>query len=215
MRDIRHVLVMLLPLALAAPAGWAASDQVSGRSVCVFPLVNLTSSAAQQEHQKAFSEAVQQEFEAVGFTLVPQRTWAAQAARLSLPPERIREASQALRIAKSVGGDMAVAGFYQMDKDRLLVSVQCYDVAAGTLITGLLPHVAFQPRLLQQPAQRDSDLVQRVIFTTTPAHRPEGQRAGGRDHVHLPAGRHGGGAGRGEERRAASRTAWSFSRPAG
>ena len=139
-----------------------------GRSVCVFPLVNLASNAEQQEHQKALSEAVQQEFEAAGFTIVPQDTWAVQAAHLSLKPERISEASQALRIARSIGADMAVAGFYQMDKDRLLVSVQCYDVAAGTLITGFSHTWRFNLGFYNNLHAEISDLVQKVIFTTAP-----------------------------------------------
>jgi TolB-like protein len=159
---------MFLALALAAPTGWAASDQVSGKSVCVFPLVNLTTRAAQQDYQKPLSEAVQQEFDAAGFSIVPRDRWEAQAAQMSLKPEGIREASQALRLARSVGVDMAVAGFYQMDKDRLLVSVQCYDVAAGTLITGFSHTWRFNLGFYNNLHSEIADLVQRVIFTTAP-----------------------------------------------
>ena len=111
---------------------------------------------------------MQQEFEAVGFTVVPREQWAPQAARMSVKPERVAEASQALRIARSVGVDMAVAGFYQMDKDRLLVSVQCYDVAAGTLITGFSHTWRFNLGFYNDLHAEIADLVQRVIFTTAP-----------------------------------------------
>ena len=168
MRDIRRVLSMLIPLALAATAGWASSDQVNGKSICVFPLVNITGSAAQQEHQKPLSEAVQQEFAAVGFSVVPQEAWAPQAARMSLKPERISDPPLVLLIARSAGADMAVAGFYQLENNRVLVSVQCYDVAAGTLITGFSHTWRFNLGFYNFLHAEIADLVQKVVFSTAP-----------------------------------------------
>jgi hypothetical protein len=168
MRDKCRVLLIVVILALAATAGWAASDQASGKAVCVFPLVNIASNAAQQDHQGPLSEAVRQEFEAVGFSVVPQGQWAPEAAKLSLKPEGIADPPQALEIARNSGADMAVAGFYQMDNNRILVSVQCYDVSAGTLITGFSHTWRFNLGFYNALHAQIADLIQKVVFSSAP-----------------------------------------------
>jgi hypothetical protein len=169
MRDVRGLVLLILPLALAALPARSDDTLISGKSVCVFPLVNKSpNAAAQKEYQKPLSEAVQQEFGEVGFTIIPQESWISEADRLKIPPERIGEAQQALPIAQGAAVDMAVIGSYSRDKDRILVSVQCYDVAAGTLITGFLHTWRFNLGFYNSLHAEIADLVQRVIFSTAP-----------------------------------------------
>jgi len=166
MRDIRHLVIIALALAFSAAAGWAASDLVSDKSVCVFPLVDT--STAHNDHQKPFSEAVRQEFEAVGFRIVPQEKWALQATLVAQKPDRISDPSSALEIARGAGADMAVAGSYQVSNDRVLVSVQCYDVTAGTLISGFSHTWRFNLGFYNSLHAQISDLIQRVVFSKSP-----------------------------------------------
>ena len=168
MRDVRRLLLLILPFILAIPSGWTDAGEISGKSVCIFPLVNMSPGGGQKEHQTPLSEAVQQEFGAVGFSIVPREQWIGEAGRLSYPPERILEAHQALPVAQSVAADMAVIGSYSMEKDRILVSVQCYDVAAGTLITGFLRTWRFNLGFYNFLHAEIADLVQKVIFVTAP-----------------------------------------------
>ncbi len=167
-RNTPGVLLIFIALALAAPVGYGASDQVSGRSVCVFPLVDLAAGTAQDDHQKPFSEAVEQEFVAVGFTLVPREQWAPQAALLSAQPDHIADPPQALKIARGAGADMAVSGFFRINGDRVLVTVQCYDVTAGTLITGFSHTWRFNLAFYNFLHAEIADLVQKVVFSTAP-----------------------------------------------
>ena len=74
-------------ITLAAAGGWPADSKVTDAQVCVFPLANLSPNGAQQEHQKPLSDAVRQEFEAVGFKILPDELWTAEAARLKLAPD--------------------------------------------------------------------------------------------------------------------------------
>lgn len=168
MRYGRWLAFLLLPLALAAPSGWTDDGQAAGRTVCVFPLANLSPSDQQKEHQKPLSDTVRQEFAAVGFTIMADDRWAAEAARLKLAPDRVTEPSQALLLGQKAGADMAVSGFYWMEKDRILVSLQCYDVKAGTLITGFLHTWRFNLGFYNSIHLEIADLVQNVVFLSAP-----------------------------------------------
>jgi len=168
MRDGWGLLLLILPLILAVPPAWSDESQITGKSVCVFPLVNMSPGGGQTEHQASLSEAVEQEFGAVGFTLIPQAQWTGEAGRLKIPPLRVLEAQQALTLSRSASADMAVIGSYSMENDRILVSVQCYDVSAGTLITGFLHTMRFNLGFYNLLHREIADLVQKVIFVTAP-----------------------------------------------
>jgi len=168
MRHLRGLALLILPLILAVPRGWSTDAKVTDASVCVFPLANLSPNGAQQEHQKPLSDAVRQEFEAVGFHILPDDQWLAEAARLKLAPDRVTEASQALLLGQKAGADMAVSGFYWMEKDQVLVSLQCWDVKAGTLITGFLHTWRFNLGFYNSIHVEIADLVQSVVFLSAP-----------------------------------------------
>ena len=95
-------------------------------------------------------------------------SWSAEAARLKLASDRVTEASQALLLGEKAGADMAFTGFYWMEKDRVLVSLQCYDVKAGTLITGFLHTWRFNLGFYNAIHAEIADLVQRVVFLSAP-----------------------------------------------
>jgi hypothetical protein len=168
MRRAGGLLPLILLLILAVPSAWSDESQISGKSVCVFPLVNMSPGGAQKEHQNSLSEAVEQEFGAVGFTLVPQDEWIGEAGRLKIPPLRVLEAQQALALARGTAAEMAVIGSYSMENDRILVSVQCYDISAGTLITGFLHTMRFNLGFYNLLHREIADLVQKVVFVTAP-----------------------------------------------
>ncbi len=160
--------LLILPLALAAPTGWADDGRPAGTTVCVFPLVDFSPSDQQREHQKPLSDAVEQEFVSAGFIAVSRDRWASEATRLSVAPDRIVNGPQALRIAEATGADMAVLGFYYKEGDRILVSTECYDVKAATVITGFMHTWRFNLGFYNSLHAEISDLVQRVIFSTAP-----------------------------------------------
>lgn len=174
MREARRLLLLILPLILAVPPGWSEESQISGKSVVVFQLVNMSPGGAQKDHQESLSKAVEQEFGAVGFALIPQDQWIGEADKRKISALRVLEAQQALDLAGGTTADMAVIGSYSMDKDpqtakdRILVSVQCYDVAAGTLITGFLRTWSFNLGFYNLLHREIADLVQKVIFVTAP-----------------------------------------------
>jgi hypothetical protein len=167
MRISRGLLLFILPLALAVPRVWSQDTKVTDASVCVFPLANL-SPKDEQEHQAPLSQAVRQEFEAVGFHLLSSDMWSPEAARLKLDPDRVTEASQAIILGEKAGADMAVSGFYWKENDRILISLQCWDVKAGTLITGFLHTWRFNLGFYNSIHAEIADLVQKVVFLRAP-----------------------------------------------
>ena len=168
MRDLRGLIVIILPLLLTVPPAWSVDAKVVDKSVTVFPLANLSPGGAQKEHQKALSEAVRQEFAAVGFRVLTDEVWSAEAARQKLAPDHVTEAPQVLLLGQKAGADMAVSGFYWMENDRILVSVQCYDVKAGTLLTGFLHTWRFNLGFYNSIHAEIADLVERVVFLSAP-----------------------------------------------
>ena len=168
MRDPRVLIVLILPLLLTVPPVWSVDAKVVDKSVTVFPLANLSPGGAQKEHQKALSEAVRQEFAAVGFRVLTDEVWSAEAARQKLAPDHVTEAPQVLLLGQKAGADMAVSGFYWMENDRILVSVQCYDVKAGTLLTGFLHTWRFNLGFYNSIHAEIADLVERVVFLSAP-----------------------------------------------
>ena len=168
MRNRWNGLLTIIILIAAALPAYGGTEQVQGKLVCVFPLVNLTVGAKDADYQKPFSDAVETEFQAVGFTLVPRDTWAPLAAKVPVKPEQIREGPQAVLVSRQSGADMAVAGFYRIDGDRVLVSVQCYDASAGTLITGFSHTWRFNLGFYNFLHAEIADLVQKVVFSTAP-----------------------------------------------
>jgi hypothetical protein len=168
MRHPRGLFLLIVPLTLAVPQGWSADSKVTDASVCIFPLANLSPDGAAKEHEKPLSDAVRQEFEAVGFRVLPDDLWSSEAARLKIRPDRVTETPQVLLLGQKAGADMAVSGFYWMEKDRVLVSLQCYDVKAGTLITGFLHTWRFNLGFYNAIHAEIADLVQRVVFLSAP-----------------------------------------------
>ncbi len=168
MRDPRGLVVLILPLLLTVPRAWSVDAKVVDKSVTVFPLANLSPGGAQQEHQKALSEAVRQEFASVGFRILTDDLWSAEAARQKLAPDRVTDAPQVLLLGEKAGADMAVSGFYWMEDNRILVSLQCYDVKAGTLLTGFLHTWRFNLGFYNSIRAEIADLVERVVFLSAP-----------------------------------------------
>ena len=167
-RNIRTLAVPVLLVLLVVPLAWSADARVAATSVCVFPLSNLTPDGKFQEHQKPLSDAVVQEFAAVGYHMVAADQWQAEAAKEKVPADRITEAPVVLRLGQGVAADMAVSGFYWMEGGRILISIQCYDVKAGTLITGFLHTWRFNLGFYNSIHAEIADLVQKVVFLTAP-----------------------------------------------
>ncbi|HTZ52435.1 MAG TPA: hypothetical protein VMF68_12285, partial [Spirochaetia bacterium] len=57
---------------------------------------------------------------------------------------------------------------YWMEGGRILISIQCYDVKAGTLITGFLHTWRFNLGFYNSIHAEIADLVQKVVFLTAP-----------------------------------------------
>jgi hypothetical protein len=168
MRDARRLIPFFLLLLAMLPPAWGVDAREAAVSVCVFPLSNLSPGGQMQEHQKPLSDAVLQEFEAVGYRILSEDQWRAEAAKEKVSPDRVTEAPVVVHLGQQAGADMAVSGFYWMDQGRILVSLQCYDVKSGTLITGFLHTWRFNLGFYNSIHAEIADLVQRVVFLTAP-----------------------------------------------
>jgi hypothetical protein len=123
----------------------AAQDQpaLQKKSCVVFTMQDLSPSTENAEFAQPITASVRAAIEVGGFSMVGQELWSAEVQRRRLSPRALLAEATALAVAKAVGADMAVTGSYVVQDDQIYVSLQCWDVAAGRLITGLQQKARF------------------------------------------------------------------------
>ncbi len=144
----RSLLSAVTMLAFAAFVAAGQGQPAPARSACLFPVVDLSSSAGQGaastpvpldevDRSQSLFAAISTELGAAGFQLVPESQWrtgesADFSAQDSLDPSRV------VGVARAAGADMAVSGFYDLRDDRILISLSCYEARTGDLMAGFV-----------------------------------------------------------------------------
>jgi hypothetical protein len=150
--------------ACALASGLAAETQVSGRKVCVFTIQNLTPGSAYAEYETVITQTVEQEFEGAGARLIKRGAWS-KAPRMPQDPGDLLRSPAAIAVAEDVGAAIAVNGSYVVEDEQILVSLQCWDVAARAPLSGFLRawrfNLAFYNSLHEEIT---SKLVPRIAF---------------------------------------------------
>ncbi len=165
MRTKRLSSILLLSLsALAVAPTLPAQNPVANRKVCIFTIQNLTRGGAFAEYEASITEAVEQEFDGSGARLIKSGAWS-KAPRMPLDPRDLLRSPAALAVAEDIGAELAVNGSYTIENEQILVSLQCWDVAAKALVSGFLRswrfNLAFYNSLHEEIT---SKLVPRTVF---------------------------------------------------
>lgn len=142
----------------------SAQSAVAGRRVCVFTVQNLTPSGEFADYASSITETLEQEFESAGARIVRQASWS-KAPRMPQDARDLLRGPVALAVAQDAGADLAVNGTFAVEGEQVLVSLQCWDVAAGAALTGFLRswrfNLAFYNSLHEEMATR---LLPRIFF---------------------------------------------------
>jgi hypothetical protein len=137
-RTTRLSSILLLTLAVLAFAPTlSAQNPVANRKVCVFTIQNLTPGGAFGEYEASITETVEQELDGSGARLIKSGAWA-KAPRMPPDPRDLLRSPAALAVAEDVGAELAVNGSYIVEDEQILVSLQCWDVAAKAPLSGFL-----------------------------------------------------------------------------
>ena len=145
----------LLVAALAPlPAQEAAAEH---NQTVIFTIQDLSTGADTRDYQDPITASISAAFGVAGYAVVPPEKWSDEARRRSLVPRALVSQVNALAVAQAAGGDLAVTGYYLVEGDRIYVSLQCWDVAAGILAAGLQQtarfNLAFYSALHDQVAE--------------------------------------------------------------
>jgi hypothetical protein len=126
-------------LLLFALAALPASAQQPAPAACViFTIQDLSPEGSDsRDYTQSITEAVSAAASAQQYTLVDANIWQDAAKAQSLDPSRIFAQTSALAIARAVGADVAVTGFFSVQNDQVYYSIECWDVGAGRLAAGI------------------------------------------------------------------------------
>lgn len=175
MRSTRLPAILIASLLMLSIApGAPAESSVTGRRVCVFTIQNLTPEGAHAEYETGITETVEQELEGAGARILRSGAWG-KAPRMPRDPRDLLLGPVALAVAEDVGAELAVNGSYTVEGEEILVSLQCWDVAARAPLSGFLRvwrfNLAFYNSLHEEIVSR---LVPRIAFRDDGGQVPTG-----------------------------------------
>ncbi len=126
---------------LAIGAG-AQEAQIRQVRACVFSSYNLSESPSDgqdaEKYQKIVTDALDVELKSLGLAIVPQDEWREAQEVLELSDEALVSGENAIAVARRVNAQLAIAGFYLIESDRILVQIKCYNVKQNRLIASFL-----------------------------------------------------------------------------
>lgn len=141
-----------------------AQNPIANRKACVFTILNLTPGGAFAEYETSITETVEQELDGAGARLIKSGAWS-KAPRMPRDPRDLLRSPVALAVAEDVGAELAVNGSYTVEDEQILVSIQCWDVAAKAPLSGFVRswrfNLAFYNSLHEEITER---LVPRIAF---------------------------------------------------
>lgn len=137
MTGVKSFYISCILIALAAEVP-CAPNAFSGRTACLFPIVDFSDPPDQSDRRETITGMVGLELKSAGFTLIPEEEWRAKAAEASATPLDLVSGPAAAALAKSLGADMAVSGYYILGDGFITVCVQCIETATGSIVSGIL-----------------------------------------------------------------------------
>ena len=154
----------------------AAEDQPAPekKSCVIFTMQDLSPGAENAEFAQPITASVSAAIEVGGFSIIGQEIWSAEVQRRLLAPRALLAEGTALAVAKAVGADMAVTGYYIVQDEQIYISLQCWDVAAERLITGLQQKARFNLAFYSSLHDRVAAMLPDIRFQEE---RPQGLAA--------------------------------------
>ena len=156
----------LLPLSVLLVAGVAPlpgqeAGTASSQAV-IFPMQDLSAGADTRDFQDPITASINAAFGVAGYVVIPPERWSDEAAWRGLQTGVPFSEANALAVARAAGGDIAVTGFYVVNADQIYISVQCWDVAAGTLAAGLQQTAPFNLAFYSALHDRVAEMLSKI-----------------------------------------------------
>jgi hypothetical protein len=128
---------MALLVVCAMPAAAQQGEASSEKQCAVFTIQDFSSGPENKDYEQPITDSVSAAFTVGGYGIIPADAWGTEAQKRSIAPRSLLDEATATSIAQAVGADLAVTGYFTVQDDKIYISLQCWDVAAGALAAGL------------------------------------------------------------------------------
>lgn len=164
----RHIALVTI-IFLSAVTGWCTDPAFAGRKAIIFPITDLSARGADRERQDTLSAAVDAEFQAAGFRLLPGDVNESGSAG---PRERLAGPTAAA-IARETQADVAVSGSFTIEDDQIVVLLSCYEAHTGALAVGFLKSWHYNLTFYKNFRSEIEDMLARLTFTAPKMAEPQ------------------------------------------
>jgi hypothetical protein len=120
-------------LAFSVFPSWGQGTTSEGLRCVIFTVRDVSTADNARDYEQTITASVRAAFSSRGYSVVPESSWREAAAARTIDEEALRQSSVAIQLAKGLGADLAVTGFYSVQQEEITYSMQCWEVATGRL----------------------------------------------------------------------------------
>jgi hypothetical protein len=122
-----------------------AQDQPAQRvkTCVVYTIQDLSPGAETAEFALPITASVSAAIEVSGFSMVPSDALGVEVQKRGLDPRALLGETALIAVARALNADLAVSGYYVVKEEQIFISLQCWDVQAGRLVTSMQEKARF------------------------------------------------------------------------
>ena len=164
-----HITLFTFLAILSLPA--IAQDQAgTPKKACVvFTMQDLSVGSENRDYEQPITASVSAAFGVGGYSIIPPDEWNGEVQRRALNSRALLAEATAESVAQAVGADLAVTGYFTVEDDRIYISLQCWDVAAGVLATGLQQTARFNLAFYSSLHDKVAEMLPEIRLAERPA----------------------------------------------
>jgi hypothetical protein len=150
-------------LAVCAVPGRAQDQPSPQRKSCVvYTIQDLSTGGETADFARPITASISAAITVGGFQMVPADALGREVQESNIAPRALQGESTILTVARALSADLAVSGFYVVRDEQIFISLQCWDVQAGRLITGLQEKARFNLAFYSFLHDHVAQMIQRI-----------------------------------------------------
>ena len=162
--------VMALLIVCAVP--------VAAQKCAIFTIQDLSSGFENKDYEQPITDSVSAAFTVGGYGIIPADVVETEAQKRGFGSRSLLDESAAVSVAQAVGADVAVTGYFTVLDDRIYISLQCWDVAAGALAAGLQQTARFNIAFYSSLHDKVSEMLPEIRLQAHPTNVAAGTSPG-------------------------------------
>ncbi len=149
----------------AHPARAQQQEAVAKTQCAVFTIQDFSAGTEYKDYEQPITASVSAAFEVGGYGVIPPEKWTVEAQKRSLAARALLAETAAVSVAQAVGAALAVTGYFTVEDDSIYISLQCWDVAAGTLAAGMQQTARFNIAFYSALHDRVTEMLPQILLT--------------------------------------------------